>query len=134
MILVDSSVWIDYFNGADSPETNRLDMLLGTEPLAVGDYIVLEVLQGFRSDRDFDQARKLLGSLETFELLDRDLAVIGAANYRFLRKKGITVRKSIDTIIATFCIERAHRLLFADRDFIPFVDHLGLTSALDLTY
>ena len=131
MIIVDSSVWIDYFNGVASRQTDRLDALLGVEPLAVGDHIVLEVLQGFRSDRQFDRAKQLLDSLTTFQLLDQGLALVAAGNYRQLRKRGITVRKSIDTVIATFCIERRHRLLFADRDFAPFVEHLGLEPALD---
>ncbi len=131
MIIVDSSVWIDYFNGNQNRETDRLDALLGVEPLAVGDYIVLEVLQGFRSDDQFGQAERLFESLTTFQLLDPDLAVVGARNFRALRRIGITVRKSIDTVIATFCIERGHRLLFADRDFLPFVEHLNLKSALD---
>ncbi len=129
MILVDSNVWIDYFNGTENAGTDQLDVLLGVEPLAVGDYIVLEVLQGFRSDDQFHQAKELLDSLTTFQLLDEELALAAAQNYRMLRKKGITVRKSIDTVIATFCIERNHQLLFADRDFMPFVDHLGLEPA-----
>ena len=129
MILVDSSVWIDYFNGVITPEADRLDGLLGATPVAVGDYIVLEVLQGFRSEVDFATAVRLFGSLETFQLLDPVLAVQGAANYRALRRAGITIRKSIDVVIATFCIENGHSLLFSDRDFVPFVEHLGLTSA-----
>jgi predicted nucleic acid-binding protein len=130
MILVDSSVWIDYFNGVITLETDQLDGLLGETPVAIGDYILLEVLQGFRSDSDFAVARNLFGSLPTFQLLDPALVVQGARNCRTLRRAGITIRKSIDVVIATFCIERGHRLLFSDRDFDPFVDHLGLVSAL----
>ena len=126
MILVDSSVWIDYFRGADNPQVRRLDALLGVEPLAVGDLIVTEVLQGFVSDRDFEVARRLLGSLEVFSLLGPRLAVTAARHYRRLRAAGITVRKTIDTVIATFCIVDGHVLLTADRDFQPFAEHLGL--------
>lgn len=126
MILVDSSVWIDYFNGHDSPQTAYLDRLLGSELVALGDLILLEVLQGFAAERDFQQVRGLLESLTVFSLLDPELAIRGACHHRRLHRQGVTVRKTIDTIIATFCIERGHRLLFSDRDFLPFVHHLGL--------
>jgi len=131
MIIVDSSVWIDYFNGTATAKADRLDSLLGVEPLAIGDFILLEVLQGFREQREFDMARRFLSRLTLFELLDAELAVAGASNYRHLRQQGITVRKSVDTVIATFCIERGHTLLFSDRDFNPFVEHLNLRPALD---
>lgn len=130
MILVDSSVWIDYFRGARTPEANRLDGLLGNEPLATGDLVLTEVLQGFVSDTDFNQARALLGSLTVIELGDRNTAVQAARNYRRLRALGITVRKTIDTVIATRCIEDDLALLYSDRDFDPFVKHLGLRSAM----
>ncbi|MBE9004644.1 PIN domain nuclease [Fortiea sp. LEGE XX443] len=128
MILVDSSVWIDYFNGRETPETNKLDTLLGVEPLAIGDLILIEVLQGFRSDVDHQTAKELLTSLTIFEMLGIDLAVKSADNYRILRKRGITIRKTADVIIATFCIESQNALLFSDKDFLPFVQHLGLLS------
>lgn len=131
MIVVDSSVWIDYFNGTSTAEADRLDSLLGVEPLAIGDFILLEVLQGFSEQKDFDRARRFLSQLTLFELLDAELAVAGANNYRQLRQQGVTVRKSVDTVIATFCIEREHTLLFSDRDFNPFVEHLDLRSAMD---
>ncbi len=130
MILVDSSVWVDYFNGQVTRETDFLDGLLGTEPVAIGDLILAEVLQGFRSDADYEAAKELLASLTTYDLLGAALAIKTADNYRALRRRGITVRKTIDAIIATFCIERRTPLLYSDRDFDPFVRHLGLKPAL----
>jgi predicted nucleic acid-binding protein len=128
VILVDSSVWIDYFRGVTRPETERLDVLLGSEPLAIGDLILVEVLQGFRLEKDFRQARKLLTSLTLVDLGGHDIAIQAARNFRLLRAKGITVRKTIDTVIATRCIQDGHVLLHNDRDFDPFVKHLGLRS------
>lgn len=128
MILVDSSVWVDYFRGAATVQTGRLDTLLGSEPLAIGDLILTEVLQGFSSDRDFNQAKKLLTSLVMVELGGQDIAVQAAKNYRKLRVLGITARKTIDTVIATRCITGGYTLLHCDRDFDPFVTHLGLRS------
>lgn len=130
MILVDSSVWVDYFNGRLTRETDYLDSLLGVEPVAIGDLILAEVLQGFRLDADYESAKELLRGLTLYDLLGADLAVKTADNYRALRKKGITVRKTSDAIIATFCIERRTPLLYSDRDFDPFVKHLSLKSAL----
>lgn len=130
MILVDSSVWIDYFRGATTPQAEKLDALLGTEPVAIGDLILTEVLQGFVSDRDFNQARKLLDSLDIIDLRGRDIAIQAARNFRVLRGLGVTVRKTIDTIIATRCIESRLALLYSDKVFDPFVTHLGLSSAL----
>lgn len=130
MILVDSSVWIDYFRGAPTPQANKLDALLGSEPVATGDLVLTEVLQGFGSDRDFNQARKLLTSLVVVDLAGRDIAIQAAKNFRTLRRLGITVRKTIDAVIATRCIESGFTLLYSDRDFDPFVQHLGLRSAL----
>jgi len=130
VILVDSSVWIDYFRGTSSPESERLDALLGQEPLLMGDIILTEVLQGFTDERDFARAMTMLGTLECIALAGPEIAVQAARNFRTLRAKGITVRKTIDTIIATRCIEDGISLLFSDRDFQPFVDHLGLRSAL----
>ncbi len=130
MILVDSSVWIDYFNGTDTAQTQYLDRCLGVEPVAVGDLMLVEVLQGFRRERDYREARRLLGGLPLCELLGHEMALRSAANYRTLRKRGIAVRKTVDVIIATYCIEHAMPLLHADRDFAPFVEHLGLCSVL----
>jgi len=130
LILVDSSVWIDFFRGTASAETDRLDDLLGHEPVLIGDIILTEVLQGFTAERDFNKALRMLGALDCIGLTDNHIAVQAARNFRLLRSKGITVRKTIDTIIATRCIEDDIALLFSDRDFQPFVDHLGLVSAL----
>lgn len=130
MILVDSSFWIDYFNGQPTPQTDRLDALLGTQPVVTGDLILTEVLQGFRNERDFNQARKLLTSLDVVDLGGRDVAIQAAKNVRTLRSMEITVRKTIDAVIATRCIERDYELLYYDRDFDPFVQHLSLRSAM----
>jgi predicted nucleic acid-binding protein len=133
VILVDSSVWIDYFRGVATPETEKLDSLLGSEPVATGDLILIEVLQGFGNDREFNQAKRLLTSLEVVELGGQEIAIQAAKNFRNLRALGITVRKTIDTVIATRCIESDYTLLFSDRDFKPFVQHFGLRSALPET-
>lgn len=111
-------------------QTEKLDSLLGREPLAVGDLILAEVLQGFLSDRDFSQARKLLDALEVVEMGGKEIAIQAAKNFRALRVLGFTVRKTIDTIIATRCIESGYTLLHADRDFEPFVMHLGLRNSV----
>ncbi len=130
MILVDSSVWIDYFRGTLTVQTERLDALLGSEPLAVGDLVLTEVLQGFNSERDFNQARKLLISLEVVEMGGREIAIQAAGHFRTLRLFGVTVRKTIGTLIATFCIEKNYALLYSNRDFEPFVERLGMRSAM----
>ena len=126
MILVDSSVWIDYFKGTITHQTEKLDQLLGQEPLAIGDLMLTEVLQGFAGERDFNQARKMLTSLTVVELCGQEIAIQAAKNYRALRALGVTVRKTIDTVIATRCIESGYDLLHNDRDFDPFAVHLGL--------
>ncbi|UZW57912.1 PIN domain nuclease (plasmid) [Sphingobium sp. JS3065] len=128
MILVDSSVWIDFFRGRPSRETDILDELLGQEPLLIGDLVLAEVLQGFSADRDFKHAYRLLGSLELIEIGGREIALQAARNFRSLRARGITVRKTIDTLIATRCIEAGINLLHDDRDFDPFTEHLGLNA------
>lgn len=126
MILVDSSVWIDFFNGADTPEVTLLDDTLGETPVLVGDLILTEVLQGFKSNRDFEMAKQALERFEFCEMVGKDIALRSAENYRRLRKSGITVRKTIDVVIATFCIENSVALLHSDRDFDPMEDILGL--------
>ena len=132
MILVDSSVWIDYFRGVATAQTEKLDRLLGHEPLAVGDLMLTELLQGFAQERDFNEARKLLTSLMVVELGGLEIAIQAARNFRVLRNLGVTVRKTIDarntidTIIATRCIASGFDLLHNDKDFEPFVAHLGL--------
>jgi predicted nucleic acid-binding protein len=129
VIVVDSSVWIDYFHGVSTPEVERLDGLLGVTPLAIGDLILVEVMQGFRTDQDVATARQLFRSLALLPMLGGSNAWKAAENVRQLRRKGITVRKTIDGIIATACIEANLPLLFSDRDFQPYVDHLGLEVA-----
>ena len=129
MILVDSGVWIEYFNGNQNAHTNYLHDMLGVEPVGLGDLILTEVLQGFRSDSDFHTARSLLLELPIYEVIGPDRAIKAAENYRFLRGQGITVRKTVDMLIATFCIEQRYPLLFTDKDFIPFVTHLDLQPA-----
>ena len=130
MILVDSSVWIDYFRGIQSSQTDCLHALLGNEPIATGDLVLAEVLQGFGSAQDFNQGKKLLTSLPIIELVGGDIAIQAASNFRTLRSLGITIRKTIDTLIATSCIEKGLALLYSDKDFDPFVEHLGLQSAI----
>jgi hypothetical protein len=129
MILVDSSVWIDYFRGEATPQSEMLDALLGNEPLVVGDLILAEVLQGFQGERDFNQAKQLLMSFEIIEIVGKDVAIQAARNFRTLRGHGVTVRKTIDTLIATRCINSGLILLHSDKDFDPFVTHLGLRVA-----
>ena len=125
-ILVDSSVWIGFFNGASSPKVDHLDRLLGKASLVVGDLVVAEVLQGFREDRDHEAAKEALLRFPVLAMGGLDLALASAANYRRLRRKGITIRKTIDCWIATFCLRENLELLHEDRDFDPFATHLGL--------
>ena len=124
MILVDSGVWIDYFRGMQTSQADRLHALLGTEPVATGDLVLAEVLQGFGSAQDFNPIIELVGG---------DIAIQAAENFRILRSLGITIRKNIDTLIATSCIEKGLVLLYSDKDFDPFVEHLGLQTALSGT-
>lgn len=126
MILVDSSVWIDYFRGTVTAQTDQLDRLLGREPLAIGDLILAEVLQGFDSKRDFRAAQRLLRTCQIVEIGGREIAIQAARNYRLLRGHGVTVRKTIDTMIATRCIESGFDLLHSDQDFDGFAKYLGL--------
>jgi predicted nucleic acid-binding protein len=128
MILVDTSVLIDYFKGIETQETNLLDKALSNDSVAIGDLILLEILQGFRSDKDYDTAKEHLQVLPQFSMLSQEIAINAAENYRMLRKRGITIRKTADVIIATFCINKSIPLLFADKDFIPFTKHLKLQS------
>lgn len=131
MIIADTSVWIDYFNGQNNRQTDALDASLNDDIVAIGDLILLEILQGFRNDRDYNQAKNTLACLEQYEMFSHCYVLPCADNYRALRKKGITIRKTTDIIIATFCIENHLRLLFSDRDFEPFVKHLELMPVLD---
>lgn len=129
MILVDTSVWIDYFRGLRSPVTDELDRLLGADDVLMGDIILTELLQGFTDDRAFRLAQTRLDALTMIEIGGRDIAVEAAQNYRRLRGFGVTVRKTIDTLIATRCLVSRHALLYSGRDFDPFVEHLGLQTA-----
>jgi predicted nucleic acid-binding protein len=128
MNFVDSSVWIDYFNGEKSAQTDWLNSALGNTPIIMGDLILAEVLQGFQSDRDFRLAKNLLLRLPFMPMGGQALALESAANYRLLRKKGVTVRKTIDVMIGTFCIHYRLPLLHDDRDFDPMVKFLGLKT------
>jgi len=133
MILADTSVWIDYLNGNDSAHTNFLDDKLIEGSVAIGDLIFLEVLQGIRNDNDFKKVKARLSLLDQYNLLNEKMVFKCADNYRALRKKGITIRKSNDVIIASFCIAKKIPLLYVDRDFMPFTKHLGLKPALSKT-
>jgi len=129
MILVDSTVWVDYFNGKSTRQTDLLDQKLGIEPIVIGDLIYTEVLQGFQKDPDFEYAKKLLDTLFFQEMLGQSIALASAMNYRLLRRRGVTVRKTIDVMIGTFCIQNDLALLHHDRDFDPMVKYLGLNAA-----
>lgn len=133
MIIADTSVWIDYFNGVDNELTQHLDASLTEQTVAIGDLIFLEILQGFRRDKDYKLAKSRLKILTQYEMFGLEMVELCARNYRALRKKGVTIRKTSDVIIATFCIAHKLPLLFSDKDFIPFVDHLNLSPALPET-
>ena len=126
MLVVDTSVWIDYFNGVENPQTDFLNTVLDKTPILIGDLILAEVLQGFRHDPDFEKVRRAIGKYMQANMVNPVLAVQSARNYRFLRKKGVTVRKTIDSLIATYCIENDHELLHNDSDFDGYEEHLGL--------
>ncbi|MBS3895224.1 PIN domain nuclease [Silanimonas sp.] len=126
MIFVDTSVWVDFFRGTASAQAEWLDRHLGSEGLVIGDLVLAEVLQGFKDDRGFNEAKRLLGQLEQVNVVGIDLAVEAARNYRRLRARGVTVRGTVDVLIATRCISDGLRLLHADRDFEGFAEHLGL--------
>lgn len=128
MILVDSSVWIDYFNGKRSWQTDLLDHMLSNVPIIMGDLILTEVLQGFKSDKDYDTAKSHLNKLPFRQMGGYNVAIQSAQNYRQLRKTGVTVRKTIDIIIATFCIIEGLTLLHDDRDFDPIASHFPLKA------
>lgn len=125
-MLVDTSAWVDYFNGVKTPQTDQLDQLLGSGRLLTGDLILAELLQGFAKDTDYRTARKLLLEFPCVDLVGRESALLAADYYRRLRKRGVTVRKTIDVLIGAYCIRHGHELLHADRDFDPMVEHLGL--------
>jgi predicted nucleic acid-binding protein len=126
MLVVDSTVWVDYFNGVKNAQTDHLHQIADRTPILVGDLILAEVLQGFREDADFEKARRALGKFIQAEMVSSELAIQSARNYRLLRGKGVTVRKTIDSLIATYCIENEHQLLHNDGDFDGYEKHLGL--------
>ena len=126
MILVDSSVWIDYFNGRNTWQTDLLEKLLSDVPIIIGDLILAEILQGFRSDNDYKTAKSFLSDLPFRQMGGYQVAVQSAQNFRTLRKKGVTVRKTNDVIIGTYCILEGLPLLHDDRDFEPMESHLSL--------
>lgn len=126
MIFLDSTVLIDYFNGINNWQVDVLDSILGKELVVIGDYVLTEVLQGFRSDKEYQKAKTILLSFPCFDIGGKEMALQSAKNYRYLRKKGVTVRKTIDSMIATFCIENKLTLLHNDKDFEPFEKHLKL--------
>ncbi len=126
MIVADTSVWIDYFNGIDALHTQLLDHELLKNRIVTGDLIITELLQGFRTEKDYALAKEIMNALEYHDFVGRDIAFKAAQNFRKLRKKGITVRKTIDVIIATFCIENNFELIHNDRDFDPMEKHLKL--------
>ena len=126
MLVVDSTVWVDYFNGLENPQTDYLDQMVERTPILVGDLILAEILQGFRDDSDFEEARRALSKYLQVEMVNPELALQSARNYRLLRRKGIAVRKTIDSLIATYCIENEHDLLHKDNDFDGYEKHLRL--------
>jgi len=127
MLIVDSTVWVDYFNGIENPQTDYLHQIVDKTPILIGDLILAEVLQGFRNDTDFEKARRALGKYMQVAMVDPELALQSARNYRLLRRQGITVRKTIDSLIATYCIENEHDLLHNDSDFDGYEKHLALS-------
>jgi predicted nucleic acid-binding protein len=128
-IMVDSSVWIDAFNGRSNTQVDLLPELIDSGRVILGDLIVAEVLQGFRNDGDHRRAERDFRAFPVVDLVGRERAESAARKYRMMRKRGITVRKLVDTIIASYCVDEAVPLLFSDRDFRPFVEHFGLIDA-----
>lgn len=126
MMVVDTSVWIDYVNGVRTTQTDILDKELQESRVVTGDLIIVEFLQGFRDNEQFQIAKKLMDSLEYYDFVGKDMAIKAAQNFRLLRKKGVTIRKAIDVLIATFCIEHGFELLHNDKDFEPMEEILGL--------
>lgn len=126
MILVDTSVWIDYFNGAENWQTNRLNQILSEETVLMADIILAEILQGFDSDTDFKLAKKALDPLDCVHLGGKSLAIKAASNFRLLRSKGVTIRKTVDMLIGSWCIQHEVELLHNDKDFDQIATHLPL--------
>jgi len=130
VIFVDSTVWIDYFRGRDVPQTEKLDKLFGRGQLIVGDLVLTEVLQGFLVENEFTDALALFNTLHIVRLGGYQVSVQAARNFRILRGYGFTIRKTIDSLIATRCLLSGYELLHNDRDFIPFEKHLGLKCVI----
>lgn len=128
MVIVDTSVWVDLLAGRETEQVTLLRDMTSRQLIGVGDLMVCEILQGIRSQRHYDEVKQVLLALEVFEIGGIRIATVAAENYRALRRRGITVRGTIDCLIATFCIEHGHALLHNDRDFDPFEQHLGLMS------
>ena len=128
MVIVDSSVWIGFLNGTDSPQTNWLAAAIGKKEIALTSLILCEVLQGIDIEAQFRATERELLRFPVFDTLDTRLVTASAQNYRTLRRKGITIRKTIDCLIATFCIENGFSLLHNDRDFNAFEQHMGLVA------
>lgn len=126
MMVVDTSVWIDYVNGVRTAQTDILDRELKQDRVVTGDLIIVEFLQGFRDNKQFQQARKLMDSLEYYDFIGKDMAIKAAQNFRLLRKKGVTIHKTIDVLIATFCIEHGFGLLHNDKEYEQMEKILGL--------
>jgi predicted nucleic acid-binding protein len=126
MILVDTSVWIDYFNGVQTWQVEALDSILSEELVLVGDIILAEILQGFDKDSDYKKAKEALEPFECIDLGGKKLAIKTASNFRFLRSKGVTIRKTVDMLIGTWCIESEVELLHNDKDFDRIALHLPL--------
>jgi hypothetical protein len=127
MVIVDSSVWIDYLNDKENGQTVWLENSIGQQEIGLTSLILCEVLQGIRYDRHFRETRRELLTFAVFEEVEINLAITAAQNFRTLQRGGVTVRKVIDCIIATFCIQEGHQLLHRDKDFDPFEKHLGLS-------
>jgi len=129
MIVVDSSVWIAAFRGIVTPQSMRLKTISRARDILLGDIVLLEILQGAQSDGNAANLQKRLAPFQVVPMLSPDIAIKAAANFRLLRSKGITIRKTADLIIGTYCMEHGHSLLHADRDFNPMAHHLGLRIA-----
>ncbi len=128
MVMVDTSVWIDYFANRKSPETDLLEHLTSRSEIILGDLILVEVLQGLKAGPHLQLVEAILSPLKAQSLCGPEIAPIAAANYRKLRQSGITIRGTIDVVIATWCIENGAMLLHNDRDFGMMENVLGLTS------
>ena len=126
MIVADTSAWIDYVNGVIAPHTNVLDHELQHNRIVTGDLIIVEFLQGFKNEKDLKIAREIMENLEYYDFVGKENALIAAQNFRTLRKRGVTIRKTIDVLIATFCIENCFELIHNDKDFDSMEKYLGL--------